>query len=126
MPEAGAVENGVLVGRDGYLFLAGGGHNVLEFVTGKRKVDPQSYENFRKNLAARADWAERHGARYLHVIMPDKQSIIPEAWFPSPPIQLGAGHLARNPDLADWLLYPVALLRAAKDAAIVRIFCCTR
>jgi len=121
MPDVGTIENGVLVGRDGYLFLAGGGHSVADFVTGKLQVHPLFYQIFRQNLAARADWAARHGAQYLHLIMPDKQSIIPEAWVPSPPIKLGAGYVERNPDFADSLLYPLDLLQGAKHVALSRV-----
>jgi hypothetical protein len=121
MSEPGMIENGVLVGRDGYLFLAGGAHSVSDFVTGKREVHEVYYDIFRKNLRCRAAWARQNGAQFIHVIMPDKQSVIPEDWTLSPPIKLGAGYVERNPDFAPHLVYPVDLLHACRGEALSRV-----
>jgi hypothetical protein len=118
--QPGEIENGVLVGHDGQLFLASGGHSVSAFVTGQREVDPTNFEVFRERLQNRAAWARAHGAQYLHVIMPDKQTIIPQAWSLAGPIQLGALYAERNTDLADLLFYPVSLLRAQAKKAVTR------
>ena len=120
LPDPGTIENGVLIGRDGYLFLAEGGHNVSEFVTGKREVEQIHFDIFRENLASCAAWAVRAGVQYLHLIMPDKQSIYPEAWTLAPPIRLGDLYVQRNPDFADRLIYPVALLSAHKPHVLTR------
>ena len=106
----GTIENGVLVGRDGYLFLAEGGHAVSDFVTGRRQVAPVNFDIFRGNISSRMAWAVEHGARYLHLIMPDKQSIIPEAWTLDPPIRLGELYARTVPDLQPLFLYPADLL----------------
>lgn len=120
-PAKGVIQNGVLVGRDGYLFLADGGHNVSDFVTGKRDINLIYFDIFRKNLECRAGWAERNGAQYVHIIMPDKQSIIPEAWtLPPPLICLGKLYLERNKDFFDKLIYPADLLEAHKASTILR------
>jgi hypothetical protein len=116
-----AIENEVLIGEAGYLFLAGGGHDVLAYVTGRRNVDDAAVEVFRANIKARGDWAERHGARYVHLIMPDKQSIVP-AYFPlGDPVRLGALYVARCPEFADALLYPADELAAHKARAVTKV-----
>jgi hypothetical protein len=60
---AGAVENGVLIGRDGYLFPAQGGYAASDFVTGKRMVEPENFEIFRRNLSSRMGWAVARNTR---------------------------------------------------------------
>ena len=73
----------VMPGMDGYLFLTGGSHRVLEFVAGRIRPSPQSHANFAANIAERARISGSIGARYLHVVFPDKQSVLPEM-FPYP------------------------------------------
>lgn len=117
----GVIENGVLVGRGGYLFLAHGGHTVSDFVTGKREVASIDFDIFRQNLIGRAEWAMRNEAQFMHLIMPDKQSIIPEAWTLGAPIRLGELYTLRNQDFGDRLLYPVDLLSAYQTDALTHV-----
>jgi hypothetical protein len=122
MPEPGIIENGVLVGRNGYLFLAGGAHNILDIVTKKQPIRPEAFDNFRSNLQGRITWAASRSVSYLHIIMPDKQSIIPEDWpFPGLPLRVGAEYIKRNSDIDFKILYPVAALRDAKQKAISKV-----
>lgn len=106
----GTIENGVLIGREGYLFLAEGAHGVSEYVTGKRSVAPRNFEVFRRNITKRVAWAVEHQAKYLHLIMPDKQSVIPDVWTLEPPVRLGQLYLDRLEDLQRLLLYPADYL----------------
>ena len=46
--QIGSIENGVLIGRNGFLFLAGGAHAVFEIVTGTRQISEHSYGVFSK------------------------------------------------------------------------------
>ena len=41
MRPAGHIENGVMFGNDGYLFLLDGGHHVFDLLLGLRKVAEQ-------------------------------------------------------------------------------------
>lgn len=76
----GHLENGVLVGLEGMLFLAGGTHRVLDEVTGARPIAEESVKAFRANHIARRRFAERRRYRFLHVITPDKQSFLGDLW----------------------------------------------
>ncbi len=106
----GSIESGVLIGHDGYLFLAGGEHDVSAYVTGKREVEPVNFEIFRRNVLSRAAWAAGRGARYLQLIMPDKQSIIPEVWPLGLPVRLGEVYLGRLAEVQPLCLYPAGIL----------------
>lgn len=90
----------VLAGKDGYLFLAGGSHRVLEFVLGRLRPTAQSHTNFATDIAERARISTSIGARYLHVVFPDKQSVLP-ALFPYPVGEtLTERYLRRAPEVA--------------------------
>lgn len=116
----GTIENEVLAGHNGYLFLAGGAHRVADFFTGKRQIPEKSFAAFRENLLGRQAWAARNNTQYLHMIMPDKQSVIPEEWPLTPPIKIGRLYMERNQDL-DFILYPDRELAEAKTWALTRV-----
>ena len=59
MRPAGHIENGVMFGSDGYLFLLDGGHHVFDLLLGLRKVAEQSYANFADNISRRAAICQR-------------------------------------------------------------------
>jgi len=111
--QPGTVENTVLIGHDGYLFLAGGGHDVMDYVTGNRPVAPVNFEVFARNITARAAWAKAQGAAYKHVIMPDKQSVQTQAWTLGTPVRMGALYMETLPQLAGQVMYPAAMLAEA-------------
>jgi hypothetical protein len=107
----GTIENGVLFGHDDELFLAHGGHHVLDFASGKREVPPEIFAAFRSNIEARARYADRLGVQYVHAIFPDKQVILREKFTVQNPIYLGERHLEASPGIAAHVFYPVDLLR---------------
>jgi hypothetical protein len=101
----GSVENDVLIGHNGDLFLAMGAHSVLDYALGKAEVADQSFRVFSDNIGRRAEWSERRGARYLHVIFPDKHAIATDT-FPYPAvIRLGDRYIERCSDVANHVLY---------------------
>jgi hypothetical protein len=111
MRELGAIENEVLFGGGEYLFLANGGHHVLDFSRGLRQVPPESFVNFETNIQERARHAKNHNIRYLHVITPDKQSVL-DKQFPFPnPICLGQLYLEHCSSILATTLYPRKLLK---------------
>ena len=117
----GTIENGVLVGKGKCLFLAGGAHAVFEIVNGLRAIDEGSLGRFRANVAGRVEWAERRGIPYVHLVFPDKQSIIPELWPFERCLRTGELYLDRWADLRLPVLYPDALLRDVGEAALSRV-----
>ena len=109
--KVGTVENGVLFGHRDQLFLVGGGHSILAYTSGKLQPTQASISNFELNLKQRHALSEKRGARYVHVIFPDKQSVLTEA-FPFPdPICLGEVYLDRLTSLSDHVVYPRDSLR---------------
>ena len=60
---------------DGRLFLAGGGHEPFLYKAGLKSVHSSSFEIFDANLKARRAYSRRMGARHVHAIAPDKESV---------------------------------------------------
>ncbi len=81
-------------GRDGWLFLVGGSNNVLDQYR-KDAFPPQHFPAWRRLLEDRVRRARGVGARYFHVAVPEKVSILADR-----------SHLSVDPDLA-----PSVLLR---------------
>jgi hypothetical protein len=121
IPAVGTRQNGVLVGHDGILFLSGGSHTVFDIVMGLKPIPSQCFTVFAENLAARAAWARQHDAKYLHVIFPDKQSIIPEQWPDGVPLRMGEEFVKRTPGGDQLIFYPVALLEPHKADVISKV-----
>lgn len=73
--------NDVLIGKNENLYLAYGGHNVLDYLIGNREISEESFKNFFTNIQTRSYAAAEVGAKYLHVILPDKHAVL-ESDFP--------------------------------------------
>jgi len=111
------IENGVLIGRDGELYLAHGGHGVLDYASGRRQVAPGMFRIFEANILHRAEQARRLGAKYLHVIFPDKQSVVRQRYPVSNPVCLGELYAARCPQAAPHILNLTGLIREMPERA---------
>ncbi len=120
MLEPGTVQNEVMVGHDGHLFLAGGKHLVLAHASGERKVSRASLANFAANIRARADFARACGAAYLHVVSPDKHSALPQLLPVQVAVNLGTLYLSQSSEISDLCFYPLDLLREAGSASFWR------
>jgi alginate O-acetyltransferase complex protein AlgJ len=110
----------VVVGRDGWLFLARGGNAWMNQYRGLIAPPPGWAPAWREVIAHRRAIATEHGARGAHLVVPDKLALYPEL---APP---GCEPLAARP--AERLLnhrilrdatYPVPALMAAKRHAPV-------
>ncbi len=73
-----AQQSGILIGRDGQLFLTGGGHHVAQYLTGERRASKSSVETFHANLSARNTTCEALGLPYAHVVFPDVMMTLAE------------------------------------------------
>lgn len=69
-----------VVEGENMLFLSGGGHTIEEYLFGLKKIPSQSFTNFKENLDFRASFSEKIGAKYIHVVCPDKHVIYPEKY----------------------------------------------
>jgi hypothetical protein len=116
----GSIESGVLFGKGDQLFLADGGHAVLDFVLGKRVASHTSIQTFSENIRSRHSLAVQLGIPYLHVIFPDKQSVLIRQFPFENPVCLGEVYLAAAPEVADQILYPRNQLRKLGETAFQR------
>jgi hypothetical protein len=119
MHQAGSVENGVLVGHHDHLFLAGGAHDVLSYVQGRAHAPDVSFRNFEANILSRKRIAERHGIPYKHVVYPDKQSVMIDAFPVEDPICLGELYLSRCDPIRHLTIYPRDLLRKQSEGCFL-------
>jgi hypothetical protein len=113
MRPPGHIEKGVMFGRDGYLFLLDGGHHVFDLLLGMRKIAEQSRANVGENIDRRAAVCRRAGAGYLHVIYPDKHSILTDEFPVKDPFRLADDYLNKLPGILQWVFYPRQVLRDA-------------
>lgn len=106
------IDNEVLFTSSGVGFLIGGGHNVLRYVRSEIFPESQSIDNFWFNISLRDNICRQSGIKYLHVIFPDKQSVIPSEFPFSPVARLGSVYL-KNED--NKVLYPFENLANLKN-----------
>ncbi len=117
----GTIENGVLVGKDKFLFLAGGAHSVLDIVNGKQQISEQSLARFRSNIVGRQDWARCRGIPYVHLVFPDKQTVVPEMWPYETCRSLGQLYLEHFANDRLPILFPVELIQAYRWSALSKV-----
>ncbi|CAL4869175.1 hypothetical protein MMA231_03466 (plasmid) [Asticcacaulis sp. MM231] len=72
----GEIVNEVLIGKDGELYLASGNHLPLSYVTGERTISEHAIEAFLENIKARHLFASTLGSRYIHMVAPDKHTVM--------------------------------------------------
>ena len=72
------IENDILVGRDGWLFLWGGNNAAHRFYTDRGYFTGAQVRDWAALLARREDRLAAVGTRYLHLVVPDKISLYPE------------------------------------------------
>lgn len=80
VPEPGPlpVENGILRGRDGWLFLWDGSNDVHRYFTDPGYFGSAELFAWSDLLQGRAERCARIGARYRHLVVPDKISVYPQ------------------------------------------------
>lgn len=112
-PAVHRIEGDALVTENGVAFLIGGNHSVLKYATGELAPTPASLDAFSANIAARRELARREKISYAHVIFPDKQSVMSDA-FPFQPVRrLGDLYMSHlDPVLRPHVLYPADRLKA--------------
>lgn len=110
------IEGDVLL-SNGVAFLIGGNHSVLKYATGALKPTEKSIQNFCENIDNRISLTQKDSIPYLHVIFPDKQSVLEDA-FPFKPVKrLGDYYLnAICPSLRKHVIYPADLLISTNNA----------
>ncbi|MFB2549460.1 hypothetical protein [Ensifer soli] len=105
------VENNVIIGKDGELFLSSDRHFTLDLMLGKKSVDEKSFANFSENLKRRQRLCQQNKAQHVHLVAPDKHVVYRDRF----PIEnfISIGDLYRKNVEQDFL-FPVSELRASK------------
>lgn len=109
------IQDDVLLTKNGISFLIGGNHSVLDYITERATPSIESFDNFKLNIARRAYLSNLAKCQYLHVIFPDKQSVL-SAEFPiKTACRLGDKYIEHiSPDgLGKFVLYPANLIKDA-------------
>ncbi|HFU75974.1 MAG TPA: hypothetical protein ENK66_06985, partial [Arcobacter sp.] len=72
------VDNDVLIGKDGWLFLYGGSNNVFKYYTDPSYFSDKESKSWKKLLDDRNLKLETMDIKYIHLFVPDKISVYPE------------------------------------------------
>ena len=108
----GAIVDSVLVGRDGWLFLAGGPNSPIHMYDAEQSA--ALVQKWHGLTRQRITHCQSLGARYMHMMIPEKLSIFPDLAGLDLPIEHGQGNLfsiSPPPDLAGHLIRLFDLFR---------------
>lgn len=112
IPQSWQIVGDVLLTRNNVAFLIGGNHSVLKFATGELKPSNDSLDAFSYNIASRVAQAQHARSAYLHVIFPDKQSVLSDDFPYRPLYRLGDAYMLRlEPSLRPNVLWPADQLK---------------
>ncbi len=89
-PVLGDVENDVLTGRNGTLFIHQGAQRLYDQALGRRSVPETAVDTFAENLGRRESLCAEVGAAYAHLFSPEKQ-VVMAADHPAPDMHSPAG-----------------------------------
>lgn len=119
-PGTWSADGVAVTGHDGWIFLAGGSNAILDQYQGTVVPEPGFDQKWAAAMAERREGAERLGAAFLALIVPDKLQVLADRFTEPLPraADVPAARLARRADLG--LLYPVAELAAVGDGAFLR------
>jgi hypothetical protein len=119
-PTIKSVVGDVLLTDAGFAFLIGGNHSVLKYATGELKPSERSLGAFCSNIVARRRLAQSVRAAYAHVIFPDKQSVLSDAFPHQPVVRLGELYTAAlgAGDKAS-VIYPADALRQTAEPSFL-------
>ncbi|MCI0910751.1 hypothetical protein [Pseudomonas putida] len=106
------IHNDVLLTTCGLAYLIGGNHTVLDYITEKTTPTIESFENFKLNISRRAYISSLAKCKYLHVIFPDKQSVLASEFPIETMSRLGDKYVEflRKDGLQGLVLYPADFL----------------
>ena len=104
------IENGVLIGKNGELFLANGNHNPINFALGKVSVSNDSVNTFWKNIQTRSTYCQSNNILYRHIVFPDKHIAQPKN-FPLGPVPGLFDRYTQESSKNYDVLYPLKALR---------------
>lgn len=110
----------VHIGKDGWLFLIGGSNNVLAYFVTPDRFSQEHMSRWLRLLENRHQRAAALGARYIHLIAPEKLTVYPEHYDGALPFYDHAPsqsltRAARRAKLDHLLLDPTPYLKTLKQ-----------
>ena len=104
------IQNGVLIGSRGELYLAHGAHRPLDYLDGSKPPPEEAFARFRRNLHNRQTFCKKIGVeKYIHVMAPDKHAVMTDDF----PLK-GRTSLGQQVGSHPALLYPVQALQTVQ------------
>lgn len=107
------VDDGIHEASNGFLFLTGGAHDVLEFLSGKRQPTPDSVAHFAANAARRQTFCTDRGIAFSTWVFPEKlyclRHLVPELG-PLRSVYQTFYQPSLSPEAASAVHYPVDVL----------------
>lgn len=119
---ASILDDKVVEGREGRLFLANDANHVLDQHSGRLRFTDDQLRQWRILLETRIAWLERRGVHHHFVVAPNAHSVYPELLpdgvpsAPERPVHQLLGHLREHDSYAR-IIYPLDALIATGEAA---------
>lgn len=105
--------NGVLVGKNNYLFLYTGLQTQFDYLLLKEKVDPTNADNFAYNIKNRVEYFLKNKIKYKHIVFPSKP-LVKKAYLPDKYAKVHSlfetYYKKKSINYQDNILYPLNLL----------------
>ncbi|MDB5817140.1 MAG: hypothetical protein JWQ11_780, partial [Rhizobacter sp.] len=113
-PETTSKDQVAVVGVDGSMFVGNGSNKWEHQYAGETRLSDQGIAKWRLAFERRRAAAHEIGARYLHLVVPEKQSIMPTARWPNGVVKrVGPRPIEQIASLGmPELLYPLPALQS--------------
>ncbi|MGD9969664.1 MAG: hypothetical protein AB7S65_04355 [Sulfuricurvum sp.] len=117
------IENEVIVGKNGWLFLAGESNNLLRYYNEADFFSDATCQEWKNILCLRKDRLSKMNIEYVHIFAPDKLSIYPEftletfRHFDAHPINKLFKQYSN--DLEHFVINPIVSFKEAKIAKLL-------
>jgi alginate O-acetyltransferase complex protein AlgJ len=103
-----------IAGVDGWLFIANGNNAWEQQYLGQLRISDEGMESWQRTFERRLSAAERIGARFAHLVIPEKQAINPDARWPAKKIAIAGPRpvLQLLQRIETGLVYPLEALQS--------------
>lgn len=107
------VEEDVVVGKDGWVFLNSKNNPYMAYLFGETSLSQRVVDTWHAILVDRKDKLSSQGIQYLHLFAPDKVTVYPE-FYPAS-VDMSKGHIVTfSKYFPDLFLNPLPLFEKAK------------
>lgn len=111
----GDIENNVLIGKDGWLFLFSGDQDEFDYLIGNKNPSMQSITNLANNIKSRSKFLKNINVPYVHIVFPSKSLVYHDKINNYPEIRsVYKTHYAKNMGYEN-ILYPIDVYKGARE-----------